>query len=408
MRSRFQPKAFTLVELMIAMALAVILMGATVFIFASSQKIMAKMDAKVSVYQYARSAFDMVERDLVNSAKTSDMEFFQDAPTKGLPGHFDVGPGGSEAIPVRDFGQKAHQLFSGEPYVYAMTLNQPPPYKDFAGKPHRHDSIYFRTVASVGGQTKPVLVEYALDYKKRNGQLRRLPRLVRRTWMVTSINTTGLGGVPKLTLNEGDDPALGKNEPIEMEVCLYVTDVKFEFYLADRRTAKPGRFFTAKEAVEGDKVGFERIKYVNFSRDGGHKIACFYDQRRSPSERLSGSLAASDYGSWFENKGLMITRDSFRFPMVSPGDRIFVFGSDDKSFKSRDLTVKTVEKVPGVANSWGLSFVEKIPALSGSKPPRFRYRVGWLPPMVRMVIKVKDERADAVRTVTRQFKLLGA
>lgn len=396
-------KAFTLVELMVAMALGVILTGAIVFIFVQSQKIFTEMDAKVSVYNYARTAFDTVERDLANTAKTADMEFFQDSESDGIPGHYDPRNGDPEAIPVTSPFGDPHTLFTKqEKYVYAMTLNQPPEYTGFDGKKHRHDSIYFRTVTSVNGQTKPVLVEYALDYRRAsNGTLRLLPVLVRRHWSITKIQKSLAG--PDITLN-------GDNKAIESELCLYVTDVKFEFYLQDKRSGRPGRFFSAKEAClgpTGNPATSVNIKMRNFSTDGGFKIACFYDQRHLPTKQL-------DKAVFDQKKQMLITQNLFHFPMSEVGDRIFLYNFDIPSAKARDLTIKSIERIDtGSAGggaptnpTFGIRFNELLPEYQ--KDPQCEYRTGFLPSMVRMTVKIKDRKRKAVRTLIRQFKLLGA
>src|SRR4051812_8260346 len=76
----------TLIELLVAMALMTVLTGTIVFIFTQAQTIFTQVDAKVQVYQYARSAFDQMERDLANVVQTSDMDFYQDVNKNG---HYD-------------------------------------------------------------------------------------------------------------------------------------------------------------------------------------------------------------------------------------------------------------------------------------------------------------------------------
>ena len=75
---------FTLVELMVAMALMMILTGSVVFIFMQAQEIFLTVDARVQVYQYARYSFDQMERDLANIVHTRDMEFFNDQPSNPM------------------------------------------------------------------------------------------------------------------------------------------------------------------------------------------------------------------------------------------------------------------------------------------------------------------------------------
>lgn len=405
-------KSFTLVELMVAMSLGVILTGAIVFIFIQSQKIFTDMDAKVTVYQYARSAFDIIERDLANATKTIDMEFYQDSQTKGISGHYDVQSGDPEAIPVRDFNQRPHFLYNqSEKFIYAMMLNQPPAYKDFAGREHRRDSLYFRTVATINGQTRPMLVEYALDYQNRNGTLRRLPRLVRRHWSITKIDNSGLGGIPNIELNGANQvPGRGPNEPHESELCLYVTDVQIEFYMRDKRSGRPGRFFNARQAIEGlqskNPQNDPRLLMRNLSREaGGYTISCYYEDRNILNQGGQEPLIFDRQNRVFRTNG------NFFFHMCQPGDELLIFNSDVAGLKARDLTIKAIEKLPKTPGQsedrWGIRVNEEMPS-NLPRDPRLSFRTGWLPPMVRVTLKIKDERARAVRTMVRQFKLLGA
>lgn len=61
---RFQNR-FTLLELLIAMGLMVLLMLAVISIFATAMDIFNKSKAKMEVYQNARTAIDILERDLL-------------------------------------------------------------------------------------------------------------------------------------------------------------------------------------------------------------------------------------------------------------------------------------------------------------------------------------------------------
>lgn len=406
-------RAFTLVELMVALALGAIMMSSMIFIFVTSQKIVADMNAKLVVYNYARTAFDIMEKDLANSTKTHDMEFFGDVQggPAGIEGHYDLKAGDSESIPVLAPDGRPHFLFSpGEKYVYAMTLDQPPEYTGLLdGLKHRADSLYFRTITSINGQTRPVLIEYALDYKKRTGnQVRRLPRLVRRYWIVTKVISQAVGGATRMELNGNAGPNVRKNEPIEDELCLYVTDFQVEFYIQDKRNRQPGRFMSAKEMIQGvrhDAVSaYRNIRMRNFSDvSGGFKVACFYEPRCvNPSGRR-------DAGIYDRNLGVLRTRSNFSFPMCKPGDRLTVYNSSVGSFKTQDLTIKSIEEiVTGTSNNvWGVRFVEPLPQ-NLTRDPQVDFRVGFLPSMIRMTIKIKDERAKAFRTMVRQFKLLGA
>src|SRR4051794_398906 len=89
-RSR-RGRGLTLVELMVAMALMTVLTGTIIFIFSQAQMIYSQVDAKVKVYQYARTALDTMERDLANVVHTTDMDFFTDGVGGAKNGHFDPG-----------------------------------------------------------------------------------------------------------------------------------------------------------------------------------------------------------------------------------------------------------------------------------------------------------------------------
>src|SRR5437764_7376642 len=89
-RSR-RGRGLTLVELMVAMALMTVLTGTIIFIFSQAQSIYAHVDAKVKVYQYARTALDVMERDLANVVNSPDMDFFQDGGNGTKNGHYDAG-----------------------------------------------------------------------------------------------------------------------------------------------------------------------------------------------------------------------------------------------------------------------------------------------------------------------------
>ena len=121
-------------------------------IFIQSQKIFLTVDARVQVYQYARYAFDQMERDLANVVRSSDMEFFDDIPSLpgGRSGRCDPG----EEIAIRSPEDSAL-------YNHSFTLRQPKLFTAVTdGVQYRHDSIYFKTVTSIGGQTAAALVHW--------------------------------------------------------------------------------------------------------------------------------------------------------------------------------------------------------------------------------------------------------
>ena len=224
----------------------------------------------------------------------------------------------------------------------------------------------------------------------------------------------GLGGAPQILLNQNSDPLIGDNEPFETELCLYVTDVTFEFYMINKRSGRHGRFMSAKEIVRAANMEddptpngvYKQLAMPNQARGNGFKVSCFYDERQG----MAGGGGGNDMGEYYQQTGTMNTTAGYGFPMLQPGDTITVFDASDKNFKDRDLTIKSIEPLSRAnPDRFGVKFNEQLPPLDNpGQPARFRYRAGWLPPMVRMTIKIKDQKAKAVRTLVRQFKILGA
>ncbi len=58
---------FTLVELLVSVALMLILVGAVIMIFKDSSEVFSVSDAKMAVYQNARAAFELMARELTSA-----------------------------------------------------------------------------------------------------------------------------------------------------------------------------------------------------------------------------------------------------------------------------------------------------------------------------------------------------
>jgi len=64
-------RAFTLVELLVAVALSVIVVGATVSIFASTSNVLTASEERIAIFQNARAALQSISEDISN-ATTSE------------------------------------------------------------------------------------------------------------------------------------------------------------------------------------------------------------------------------------------------------------------------------------------------------------------------------------------------
>lgn len=385
--------AFTLIELLVAIALMTILTGSVVFIFIQSQKIFLTVDARVQVYQYARYAFDQMERDLANVVRSSDMEFFDDIPSLpgGRIGRFDVG----EEIPMRRSEDSI--------YNHSFTLRQPRTYTTVTdGQQYRHDSLYFKTVTAIGGQTAAALVEYAMvDTDKER------PKLVKRLWRVTGIDTSNPTR-PRYMINgrPGDQA-----EPVIQDLCLYTVEARFELFVRNRRRGHVGDFYDCATLITPPTTGAMLEAMRNDSTTPGDlALQTYYDHAHDQS-RSQPDMGLLDPA---EN-GLFRTETFFSFPMLREGDRIYLWGSgmpkdytvekfcrpDGKPFKTTDpigdLRIKFKEPI-----DW--------PTPPGGGPPTAAMRVFWdcsfLPSALRAAVKIKDSKSLENRSVQRVFKVL--
>ena len=69
--------AFTLVELIVAIALASILILVTAMIFKQASNAFSQSDARNEVYQNVRAAFDIIKRDISGSTLNTRYELFK-------------------------------------------------------------------------------------------------------------------------------------------------------------------------------------------------------------------------------------------------------------------------------------------------------------------------------------------
>lgn len=401
---------FTLVELLIAIALMTILTGTVVFIFIQSQKIFITVDAQVQVYQYARYAFDQMERDLANVVDSANMDFFDDLPPPtGIPGRYDPGEQvGTNGIPGT--------WPDGQVYRHAFTLRQPPTYPAWGaegarGVEFRQDSIYFKTVLSQSGKTTTALVEFALtDLAKER------PRMVKRLWKVTDVDISN----PLRQRYQIND---GSGEPLSSDLCLYAVASQIKLFLRNRRLDVVGGYFEAQEMVQGvrrtlpDRTTLELLpRHANyyapppgaqFAGAGGSVVQCFYDEYHDPN-RGNPDLGVFEP----DEEGLFKTQANFQFPMLRAGDKLWVSGG---GLQAKEYTIKGFVKPDRTPWEEGdqesdlrIEFVENIewPGAMKGQTLNVRYKASWLPPALRMTLRIKDSKSRETRTVERVFKIL--
>lgn len=390
-------RAFTLVELMVAMALMTILTGSIVFIFIQSQDIFTTLDAKVQVYQYARYAFDQMERDLANVVRSSNMEFFNDyPPPTGRPNRYDPG----EEIPITG---KDNPPGQSTMYHYAFTLRSREPYTRYdptlkADVTYQRDSIYFKTVIEELGGTTTALVEYALaDIDQER------PRMVKRVWRITGVDAAN-PLLPRFEINN--------NQPVpERDLCLYAVEARFELMSRNRRRHQVPMFYDCQSYLDPPRNYLGRVfdKHRSYLPLPDKMIQCFYDERHDP------DATQPDMGEFHPaENGLFRTQRNFIFPMLREGDSIWISGG---GLTSKEYTIKAFVKPDGTPflpadppDQFRVQFEEQIewPSAMSGQTLTVNYQASWLPIALRATLKIKDAKSKEVRTVQRVFKILSA
>jgi type II secretory pathway pseudopilin PulG len=413
---RLRSAGLTLVELMVSIALMMILTGSIVFVFIQAQNIFTHVVAKVEVYQNARIALDQMERDLANVVLTADMEFFNDTNTPPLGHYFDKGTNGPMAIPIVGAEDKPGQL-----YNYAMTVRQPQPFIGLDGRSYRHDSIYFKTITMIndpvqGEQTTAALVEYALADTNRER-----PKLTRRIWHVTGYDNSG--GAPKLVINNAKTSA----QPETSDMCYYVMNIEFSIYMENKRTGVGSGYYSPKDANQPKRIQpsntFPFPPEPSFWNDPDCEIQTFYHASHDHRDNdPDWAIMEKD------DDGKFHTKRDFLFPMLKPGDKIFLWEPVDSPTYPQDpaqgtvfpMGDYTIKRFIDNYNNTGMSRIELLepiafatlgPISGGNVTPRtinLKYRAPWLPPAVRCVMKIKDSKAKELRTISRTFKVLSS
>lgn len=193
-------RSVTLVELMVAVGLGSILIGVITFVWLQSNKIFTATLHRMEAYQRLRIVLDSMERDLANTNRSVDMEFFNDANNSG---HHDTGEtllGGAAPGYRAPVDPSDPLLLQGKPefedadafnaginahgFFHAPMVLSPSPYEitqaDYLStRSYWRDEVYVRTFAMADGINRPALVHYRLVPEQDGRQALR-----RRMWFL--------------------------------------------------------------------------------------------------------------------------------------------------------------------------------------------------------------------------------
>lgn len=439
LRSDRSPPGFTLVELLVALALAGIISMAIMFISSQARMAYEETSKKVDMAGQFRFIFRQIEEDFRNWEATSDLEFFTDGRGQGgrLNGHWDPG----EELPDNkpdEFGKGVVDSgIVGEFDEFAMLEQRHYVSRERGDTEDRfHDAyrVYFRTRIYIDGSVRQANVEYALldpSGLNPNGP-RGIPPPPTR---VSQENVPALTLFkivryfdvnPKLINRPYDTPVVRRL----IEVSNRITDFRVE-YMVEGTSRAQGGFRTPEEEYRSypeaairpqlvESLGVEgRPGYRKIFGYGSVKLDVTYPRAQlipglRADEGLAGVPSASVYRPLrFGFEG----NPQISFAQLVPGDKIFVFTAADRAeaaaggaaaavasalnvlrFPSGDYTVRT--NIDGL-----LEFEEDVDttAWGNQRKSNILYKAAYVPSAVRITIRMVDEMGQNPKTMQREI-----
>ncbi|MBX3465931.1 MAG: prepilin-type N-terminal cleavage/methylation domain-containing protein [Planctomycetes bacterium] len=355
-------RGFTLIELLVAVALGTILIGVITFVWVQSTRIFSSTVNNLEGYQRLRSVLDLIERDLANTSRTVNMEFFQDANGNG---YWDTGeallasgpvntpalPAGSPAGSFRRpadptdpiFGETefceadrgGNVGFSNWPYFSAPLIFSPPTYEItndayLEGRRYWRDEIYVGSSVGVRGSSVPGLVHYRL-VQGADGR----STLRRRVWFLN-----GQGGIvhPNQGVEATDQVSL---------MAAGICDLKFGFFFTrDADTAGSwyhvGDTNPASDPLlrSDEERGIRSAVHPTGGISSLHANRTQFGGINGPNAVMFMYEGAARIENADETGVVLRTIDpvtaaagtgytNFDFPGVRPGDKIYLFEAQD-------------------------------------------------------------------------------
>jgi type II secretory pathway pseudopilin PulG len=199
----------TLLELLVAVALSVMLVGVLTFVWMRASDIFTTQSNRIETYRRLINIMDTIERDLANTQLTGEMEFFQDVDSNGFfsssvdnqlaspwspsaPNFRQAGAPGDpllRPVPQPEFAlTPAEDVLdlNGSGYIRAPTIVSPEPYLIdqtegyLQGRAYWRDEIYVRSFITIGNHNRPALIHYRLIQPTPGGR----SLLRRRVWFL--------------------------------------------------------------------------------------------------------------------------------------------------------------------------------------------------------------------------------
>jgi hypothetical protein len=448
-----QTRGVTLLELLVAVALSVILIGVMTFVWTQSNEIFTTQLNRIETYQRVRNILDTIERDLANTQLTGDMEFFDDVDGNGF---YEAGTDtqlgsvwGAPAVGMRDPGQPQDPLvrlgatefaitgvddvlsLNTNAYIRAPTIISPEPYLIdqtdgyLQSRAYWRDEIFVRSFITIGDHNRPALIHYRLVQATAGGR----SILRRRIWfldasgtMTTSTDQVDIRAVDVCDLkisfmfklspifgnpyvfHAAPDPNGGGSFSGTLENDLLNRDAERGLVstFAGRADPDGGGPLVQIEPLSSQHVGFSKV------------VPFFFEGNARLEERALGPIALrtldgppsddleTDTTFEFNSTADLTKYNNFDFRGVRPGTKVLLYGAtDDDAQQAPSVTSKLAgNRFP--ARLWTIDTIpaEGTTALGAAgsfvslqfleKVPFARIASSWLGPETSITIADSD------------------
>lgn len=384
---------FTLIELMVAIALSMIITFCITFVSSQAQRAYEATTAKVEVYQKFRYALADVQDALANMVPTANLEFFIDQVSQDAAGYWESGEEMKEAENLS--GGRPGRYDEGAHVIerqYDLDFGE-----DYQIEKHDSFSLYFKTVAVIGGVERVVNVEYflvdpALATDEDPG---RVPSEVQAE------KTEFKGFALRKVVRYIDIPDIYKPAEREVvqtvtELCQNVTDFKVEYFAQNLRNSQPGRFVTPRMEQDGSfKPDSEPVSISG--ADGGGVMREFLYGGFRPAALERGRAVKGRYDTetsvnvplyfWTGGSGTA-------FSELRQGDKIYLWAEGGNSEIEGEFHVSRND-------NGKLTFQEQLnSALWSGDQSQIRFRAGYVPSAFRISLRVLNDSGQEARLMT--------
>ncbi|MCH2366319.1 MAG: prepilin-type N-terminal cleavage/methylation domain-containing protein [Planctomycetes bacterium] len=422
---------FTLIELMVALALSAILSIMIMMVSTSAQETYTSTLQKVEVYNRFRLALSTLAADFSAWIPTQELEFYSDG--KGGAGrrnfHFEMGEEVPDTRDEHGFGVVDGGIIDEyDEFAHIIQLHYQSKEKqqmldgDTSTKTHDAYQVYFRAMTYIEGQNREANIEYMLaDPSKpfKNG----IPQPPDKVDM-DKVRDLVLYKIVRFFRIDSKLITNINSYPVErriVEVATNVTDFRVE-YMSDNPFNRSRRKGSSKFRTPEEDYDDPIERYTRPRRQRGKNGFVYTKTFGYGSVKLGKKfpLAIAQTAVWgdanLRNAGKrpqpvrvgFTGNPDISFAEIVPGDRVYIFTEAERggrkaggnvagrlaAFPSGDYTVKT--NINGM-----LEFVEDIDSSlwGGKDQPGVRYKAAFMPASLRLTLRMVDDNGLNPKTM---------